>query len=152
ALVGGAGYLMVAAVMDDLRDRKFQESRKLADEASERALQLARDPAQRIPPEGAAYLLARDPLFHGRRVVLEPKCLSCHHYGGLGQVTREPDGRAVSSPQTAADLKDFGTTAWVRGLLENPSSPTYFGKVPQCQGMATWKKSSKLKADELDAV
>jgi ubiquinol-cytochrome c reductase cytochrome b subunit len=49
-------------------------------------------------------------------------------------------------------LKDFGSYAWVRGLLENPRSTSYFGKVPQCDGMAEWKKSSKLKAKELDEV
>jgi ubiquinol-cytochrome c reductase cytochrome b subunit len=62
------------------------------------------------------------------------------------------------SPQVASDLKGFGTRAWVRGLLENPRSPTYFGKVkfsedPQDKGgMAEWKQNSKLSPQELDAV
>ncbi len=46
--------------------------------------------------------------------------------------------------QTASDLGHFGSRGWVRGLLENPASPTYFGKVAKFDGMAEWKKSSKL--------
>jgi mono/diheme cytochrome c family protein len=37
-------------------------------------------------------------------------------------------------------------------LLENPTAPAHFGAVPQCDGMAEWKKSSKLSANELDNV
>ncbi len=41
----------------------------------------------------------------------------------------------------------------MRGLLEKPDSPDYFGKVPQCNGMTTWKKKySKLSPEELDSV
>lgn len=66
------------------------------------------------------------------------------------------DGRrvdlATESKQTASDLKGFGTEAWLRGLLEDPASPTYFGQVPRAKGMKRWKKRSKLNADELDAA
>ncbi len=49
-----------------------------------------------------------------------------------------------SGEQTASDLARFGSRAWVRGLLEKPTSPTYFGKAAKFDGMAEWKKSSKL--------
>jgi mono/diheme cytochrome c family protein len=66
------------------------------------------------------------------------------------------DGKRVDlstqSKQTASDLKGFGTKPWIRGLLEDPASPTYFGQVPQAKGMKGWKKKSKLKPKELDAV
>ena len=62
--------------------------------------------------------MRRDPLTQGQ-AVLEKKCLGCHCHGGQG-----------SGEQTAADLKDFGSRAWVRGLLENPKAAAYFGKVP----------------------
>jgi mono/diheme cytochrome c family protein len=155
--------------------------------------------------------------------VLEGKCLSCHYYGGRGQVTKldlavdpkdrmkldavpkieglpEPAAQAVAihlpgfrpsgparpddrgrftlsgvndkgeqivvtvaadgsrvkqiihSRQTAADLKDFGTRAWVRGLLEKPSDRKYFGTTPKLKGMTTWKSGSKLDAKQLDDV
>src|SRR5207249_5134166 len=64
-LVGGASYLTYEAVAADARDPKFQADRREADRARNRALQLAKAPEIGIPPEGAAYLLARDPYTHG---------------------------------------------------------------------------------------
>ncbi|MDR3639675.1 MAG: cytochrome b N-terminal domain-containing protein [Isosphaeraceae bacterium] len=140
ALFGGAGYLTYEALDYDARSPLFRQARAQADEARERAFQLA---ARGIPPEGSSYLLSRDPLFHGRDV-LSRKCLSCHYYDGKGQ--------GGDTPQTASDLKGFGTQEWLRGLLENPRSPSYFGKVKQCGGMARWRKNTKLTAKELDDV
>jgi mono/diheme cytochrome c family protein len=73
--------------------------------------------------------------------VLERRCLGCHVL----------DGRGLGE-QSAPDLAHYGTRGWIRGLLENPRSPTYFGKVPDCDGMDEWKKNSKLDARQLDAV
>jgi len=140
ALVGGAGYLTYEAWTSDASNATFQASRLRADDARRRALALAGDPAVGIPPEGAAYVLLRDPLYHGR-AALDAKCLGCHVYDGKG-----------AGPQVASDLKDFGSRAWLRGLLDDPKSPTYFGKAPQCGGMARWKKNSKLTPRELDDV
>ncbi|MBX6313149.1 MAG: cytochrome b N-terminal domain-containing protein [Isosphaeraceae bacterium] len=227
-LVGGASYLTYAAIVEDQTNQKFQTDRRRASEAAERARLLAGSPEVGIPPDGAGYLLRRDPLYNGSRV-LEAKCLSCHYYGGKGQVTRveaevKPEelggvevgvktrtgsiprvvhealalkakefsptasgepvteegaivgyrfqgknakgetvearvdarGRSVVtetiSRQTAADLKHFGSRAWLRGLLENPGAPAYFENVPQAGGMKRWKKKSKLTAEELDAI
>ena len=86
------------------------------------------------------YVLRRDPLTHGR-AVLERRCLGCHFDDGKG-----------TGKQTASDLEGFGSRAWIRGLLEDPKSPAYFGKVPQCDGMVEWKKSTKLKGKQLDDV
>jgi quinol-cytochrome oxidoreductase complex cytochrome b subunit/mono/diheme cytochrome c family protein len=140
ALVGGAGYLTVESLQSDASDKQFLEARKKADAAKERARFLAASPDHGIPPEGAGFLMRRDPLTQGL-AVLDKKCLGCHVLGGKG-----------TGEQTACDLKDFGSRAWIRGLLENPQSPAYYGKVPKCDGMAEWKKSSKLKAKELDDV
>ncbi len=96
-------------------------------------------------------MLRHDPLTHGRSV-FEAKCLSCHYFDGKGQVSSDSKGQPVSTPQVASDLKDYGSYAWVRGLLENPSADAYFGKVPQCDGMAEWKKGSKLNKQQLDDV
>ena len=54
--------------------------------------------------------------------------------------------------QSASDLKGYGTRAWIRGLLEKPDAPAYFGKAANCEGMTTWKGASKLTPKELDAV
>jgi ubiquinol-cytochrome c reductase cytochrome b subunit len=137
ALVGGASYLTYEAWQDDAHNTLFLEARAKADESRQRALALA---ATGIPPDGAMYVLLRDPLTHGR-AILEHKCLGCHVYAGQGV-----------GEQVACDLENFGAYDWIRGLLENPGSPTYFGKVPQCDGMVEWKKSSKLSKQELDDV
>jgi len=142
ALVGGASYLTVEALQADARDNQFKLARQKANEAEQRALFLASSPQAGIPPEGAGFLMRRDPLTHGN-AVLEKKCLSCHAQG---------DGEPRSGEQTASDLKGFGSRAWIRGLLENPKAPAYFGKVPRLGGMVEWKKSSELKSDELDKV
>jgi quinol-cytochrome oxidoreductase complex cytochrome b subunit/mono/diheme cytochrome c family protein len=216
----GAGYLTAEAVWSDIHNPGFREARGKADIQRERTMFLAG--AEGVPPDGAAYILQRDPLTHGR-AVLEAKCLSCHYDGGRGQVTKldlavdrkdpipegaaprieglpgpvaaavapllsgfrpsgpaRPDDRgrftlsgvndkgeqtvvtvsgngsratqAVFSRQSAADLEDFGTKAWVRGLLEKPSDPKYFGTTPKLKGMKTWKAGSKLDAKQLDDV
>ena len=140
AVVGGAGFLTFQAMRDDRRDDLFQQGRKQADAARERALYLAGLPDVGIPPDGAAYILRRDPLTQGRAIV-ERRCLGCHVFDGKGAGT-----------QTASDLKQFGTREWVRGLLENPASASYFGKAPKLDGMLEWKKNSKLTSQELDLV
>ena len=49
-------------------------------------------------------------------------------------------------------MKGFGTRAWVRGLLENPTSPEYFGTVKKFGGMKEWKDGSGLESADLDKV
>ena len=148
ALIGGAGYLTYESMAEDARNATFQDARKVADATRDRALQLA--DTSGITPEGAGYLLMRDPWTRGQALARE-KCLSCHYYDGKGQST-VVDGKPATSPQAASELKGFGSYEWVRGLLENPQSDRYFGKVPQCDGMATWKASSKLTPAQLDDV
>ncbi len=143
-LLGGAGYLTWEAVHADASDRQFQEARHRADEARQRALFLAASPAAGVPPAGAGFLLRQDPLTQGR-AALETKCLGCHVYGGRG-------ASSGAGEQTAAELRDFGSRAWVRGLLENPADNAYFGKVKGAGGMAEWKKSSRLKGKALEDV
>ena len=140
AVVGAAGYLTVQAMLDDRRDELFQKGRAQADVVRARAIYLAGLPDVGIPPDGAAYILRRDPLTQGS-AVLEHRCLGCHVFGGKGTGT-----------QTASDLKDFGTRQWVRGLLENPASPAYFGTVKNFGGMKEWKDGSGLEAADLDKV
>jgi len=140
AVVGAAGLLTVQAMVDDGRDRTFQAGRKQADLARRRAIFLAGSPDAGIPPDGSAYILRRDPLTQGRSV-LERRCLGCHVFEGKG-----------SGTQTASDLSRFGSRSWIRGLLADPVSSSLFGKVAKFDGMAEWKKSSKLSAQQLDLV
>ncbi len=139
-VVGGAGYLTVEALRCDSADKLFQESRQKADAVRERAIYLAGLPDVGIPPDGSAYILRRDPLTQGQNV-LERRCLGCHFFDGKG-----------SGTQTASDLARFGSRDWVRGLLDQPTSATYFGKAAKFNGMAEWKKGSTLEPKELDDV
>jgi len=139
-LLGGASLLTVQALRTDANDPLFQAAREKADLVRDRAIELAGSPDVGIPPDGSAYILRRDPLTQGR-MVLERKCLGCHLFEGKG-----------SGEQTASDLSHFGSRDWVRAMLANPSATPYFGKVPQCDGMAEWKKSSKLSSKQLDDV
>jgi ubiquinol-cytochrome c reductase cytochrome b subunit len=127
-------------MLDDRRDELFQQGRRQADAARQRALYLAGLPDVGIPPDGAAYILRRDPLTQGHSL-LERRCLGCHAFEGKGTGT-----------QTASDLKGFGTREWVRGLLENPASPQFFGKVNKFGGMKEWKDGSGLEPEDLDKV
>ncbi|WP_422929929.1 cytochrome b N-terminal domain-containing protein [Singulisphaera sp. PoT] len=150
-LMGGVVFLSIQAVREDLADEGFQADRQRADLSRQRAIQLANDPNVGVPPDGATYVLVRDPFTHGN-AVLESKCLSCHYFAGKGQILSKIDGKDVYSPQVASDLKGFGSYAWLRGMLENPKSDLYFGKAKGCDGMAEWKKSTKLTSKELDDV
>ncbi|WP_165233960.1 cytochrome b N-terminal domain-containing protein [Aquisphaera insulae] len=139
-LVCGAGFFTIAALYADAHDAGFQEARRKADAAQERALFLAASPKAGIPPDGSGFLLRRDPLTEGR-AVLEKKCLSCHAV----------DGKAAEK-QSAPDLADFGSRGWIRGLLEKPADARYYGTTPKLTGMTEWKKTSKLTPKELDDV
>ena len=137
-LAGLAGILTGMALLKDSQSRPFHEARAKADVAANRAIELAG--IDGIPPEGSAYVLGLDPLHRGGEI-FGKKCRGCH---GLG--------RSEGQETSATDLKDYGSYAWVRGLLEKPDSPKYYGNTPQCDGMTTWKESSKLTGKELDDV
>lgn len=143
AVAGAAIYLTYDAVVEDNQNPQFQASRQRADLARRRALELAGSPDNGVPPDGAQYLLLRDPLHHGQDV-FKAKCMGCHTFG--------EEGKTGERVMKAANLKGFGSYAWVRGLLEKPDSPEYFGDLKQCGGMKRWKSSSKLSAKELDEV
>lgn len=223
-VIGGVAALMTEAILADRTNVTFQLARRDADTQRERSLQLAG--VEGVPPDGAVYMLRRDPWTHGR-AILEQKCLSCHYYDGRGSIARQvievsaqdlaeaattgkfeglpelparaleakipdftplgairldaaggilggyrvvgtngagerltlivtPEGRTIQqevmSQQTAADLAGFGGRDWIRGLLDDPSSPRFFGTMPKLDGMKTWKAGSRLNPEQLDDV
>ncbi len=142
AMVGGAGYLTVDALRADANDTRFQESRKTADEAANRALTLAANPKAGIQLSGAGELLSHDPLTRGMALVRQ-KCLGCHAFGKEAQQSKD-------SPFKGFNLEHFGSAGWIAGLLDNPSDEKYTVRVPTAAGaktskvltgMQTWKKS-----------
>jgi quinol-cytochrome oxidoreductase complex cytochrome b subunit/mono/diheme cytochrome c family protein len=137
-LAGAASVLIGVGVYRDSQSPSFRKAREKADAAASRAAFLAR--LDGIPPEGSSYVLGLDPLHRGSEV-FGKKCLGCHAIGATKPA--EP---------SAPNLKNYGKQAWVRGLLEKPDSPDYFGQTPQCDGMTTWKETSKLDAKGLNEV
>ncbi len=134
----GIAGLTALALYKDGHSEPFRVARARANAAATRAVSLA--DLDGVPPDGAAYLLQRDPLQRGS-TLFEQKCAGCHNMGG----EKRPE-------QWAPDLAEYGTLAWTRGLLDDPGSARYFGKAPMCGGMAEWKETSQLKGPELDAV
>ena len=144
-VVGGAGYLTVQAMNEDVHNTSFQESRKKADEARQRAIYLAGLPDVGIPPDGSAYVLRRDPLTQGRNV-LERRCLGCHDFEGKGSghkrlptwpiSGREP-GFAVCSRIRRRRLTSAtwpSSAAWPNGRKVRRSSP---------RNLTTWRILSR---------
>ena len=139
ATVGGTAAILIGiGIYRDSQSPAFQSARAKADRSASRASLLANRDG--VPPDGSSYVLGLDPLHRGGEIFAR-KCLGCH---SMGMVTSEP--------ASAPDLHAFGSYDWIRGLLEKPDSPSYFGHAPQCDGMSTWKEQSKLDAKGLDEV
>lgn len=143
ASLGGVGFLTAKGFQADAADPHYRDGRIEADRNAKRALELARFG---IPPEGAATLLARDPLTRGRAIFAQ-KCLGCHAYGDS-----TPD--LAKTKLRGAKLDGFGSKAWIRGLLEDPEAEPYVVHVPskkgRLDGMKEWKEASGYEPKELD--
>lgn len=122
ALIAGVGLLTYLAIAEDNRNPMYVVAVKQADRDGKRIIELAKAPAG-IPISGAVTLLREDPKTQGPRLFSQ-HCASCHRYGG-----EDGTGVAVKDPQSAADLKDFGTRKWLDGLLDpaKVDSVHYFG-------------------------
>jgi len=84
-------------------------------DAAEDAARAALIAADGLPPEGAAAMLARDPLTRGKRIFRQ-QCAACHLVGGEG--TDEPNG---------PDLAGYLSAPWLLALIEHPRDPRFFG-------------------------
>ncbi len=135
---GCAGFLTYQALAKDARSESFRVARTKADVVAGRAHVLAG--LDGVPPGGSGYLMMLDPLSRGGDL-FGKKCEGCHNLGG------EKRGE-----QWAPNLGHYGSHGWIRGLLDKPGSPDYFGKAPMCGGMAEWKEGSELSDKELDDV
>ncbi len=109
----------------------FEDKVQKAEVEAKRAAQLA---MYGVPEEGARYLLRRDPLTKGH-ALFKTNCAACHSF-----TTREGDNFKgfTEGEFKASDLGDWGTEKWIRGLLNNPGDPHYFGRTP-LKGMQNWK-------------
>ena len=105
------------------KSQGFHKQVQHAEENAARAVQLAQSG---IPDGGGALLLQRDPMTAGKKL-FGPNCGSCHRFAGVSE----------AGPFHASDLTHFASKEWIRGLLENPSDPQYFGHT-KLEGMKGW--------------
>jgi ubiquinol-cytochrome c reductase cytochrome b subunit len=146
-LLTGAVLLTGAALRGDWKDPDYRAAVERARSDGERARSLAVE-AGGIPPTGALSLVRQDPLLRGPRLFAQ-HCASCHRYeghDGLGQIPTEP--------QTASDLKGFGSREWLAGLLdpERVDSLDYFGGTDFADGqMVRFVKRDVPRFDDEEA-
>lgn len=110
ALLSVVVGLTARSLIADARDPAVQKQREQADAAAQRAFALA---DKGIPPGGPDELYLNDPRERGKRLFVS-QCQTCHSYGGKGG-------------GNAPDMKGFMTRAWVRGAIDDPTRPEYFG-------------------------
>ncbi len=137
--------LTALAVRHDAQDPSIEAQKRVAAREAARARVLA---AEGVPPEGATYMLAHDPLTRGERV-FRRECLSCHVLEGEGP--KEPE---------APDLTGYLSKAWIRQVLRDPDSPRLYGltkvdgmksfaDVPEADMQALVKLLYQLRQDNL---
>jgi len=121
-LLAGGCILTWRAVAEDRGKPEVAAAIKNAEESAARIKALAESP-QGIPAGGALLLLRQDPLTQGPRLFAR-HCASCHRFGGQDGL-----GNIPAEPETASDLKGYGSRAWLAGLLDpaQVDSVHYFG-------------------------
>ncbi|MEX2286363.1 MAG: cytochrome b N-terminal domain-containing protein [Planctomycetaceae bacterium] len=159
-LVAGVGLLTFLAIDEDRKNEQHVRAVADADAKADRIVELIRGQAG-ISAAGARELLRSDPKTHGPKVFAQ-QCAHCHRFDGHDGTETIP-----TSPATASDLNKFGTREWIRGFIENPAGPHYFGPTANASikgepvatrftegEMANWAKENvpKMQQQELDGV
>jgi ubiquinol-cytochrome c reductase cytochrome b subunit len=147
SLLAGVALLTVAALADDSptpypfglgggtdKAKDLHRRFAMAQAEAERAVQLA---SAGIPEEGARYLLRGDPLTRGARL-FEKNCAVCHAFSADASRPGFAGFAKADVKHNAADLADFASQAWIRGLLAEPASDKYFGHT-KLEGMKNWR-------------
>lgn len=122
AMLTGITILTVMTIMEDNHNESHQAKLKFAERDAHRVVALAK--REGIPQNGARELLVNDPFSQGPRLFAR-NCSSCHRFeghDGTGQLILkkvEKDGVKIDVPEleTAADLHDFGSRAWITRVL-----------------------------------
>lgn len=134
AVILGAGYLTLLAVADDAVEplplglgggtEKAKETHKRMQAQRREAARAVAAAYIGVPEEGARTVVRNDPVLQGPRL-FERNCAVCHRY------TMEPQPEEYKGLYegnfTAPDLGGWGSKEWIKGLLDTPASPKYFG-------------------------
>src|SRR4051812_7200954 len=125
ALITGVVILTFRAVAEDRSKKDYQAAVAQAHKDAERIKDLANRPSG-IPATGAVSLLRDDPYTQGPKL-FKAHCASCHRFDGHDGTGLVPD--PAKMPQSASDLKSFGSRQWLAGLLDpkQVDSMHYFG-------------------------
>ncbi len=143
SLLAGIGLLTWLAISDDRRNPDYVAGLAQAEREAHRVVVLAQSPSG-IPPTGAVGLLRADPLTQGPKLFAR-NCASCHRYDGHDGL-----GYTPKDPQSAPELKGFGSRAWLAGILDpqQVSGTNYFGGTKFVDGkMAKFVKKTFTDAD-----
>ncbi len=129
-LMFAIGLLTYLAMAQDRANPIYLAGVENARLQAERIKVLARAP-DGIPVTGAASLLRDDPFIQGPKLFAQ-NCASCHRYDGhdgLGGIPKDP--------QSGADLKGFGSRAWLSGFFdpEQIGTEKYFGGTEFADGL-----------------
>jgi ubiquinol-cytochrome c reductase cytochrome b subunit len=132
ALLAGAGFLTAVAWHHDHNGNTEESKHYLAAVAdaeaqAERAVLLASAPTG-IPPTGALTLLRSDAKTQGPKLFRE-HCAACHDHAPPEGSTADVSQDIRAEKATASNLWGFGTTEWVRGILDPAqiAGPHFFG-------------------------
>jgi ubiquinol-cytochrome c reductase cytochrome b subunit len=164
-VIGGIAALTAASVYDDYNGRtdasqQYLAAAQAARERARRAVELAGSP-DRIPPDGALTLVARDPKLQGPSLFRQ-HCAACHSHFDSTTTPAEASGplTIVAREPKASNLWRIGSRGWVAGIL-NPDTvagPHYFGNTAFKEGTMVdfvngniGSELSSLEGDELAA-
>ena len=126
-LLAGIGWLTWITIAEDNHNKSHQAKLAFAERDAHRVVDLAK--RDEIPMNGARELLVNDPFAQGPRLFAR-HCSSCHRFDGhdgtgqelLKTITENEVKKQIPEPDTAADLKDFGTREWITRVLTDYES------------------------------
>lgn len=118
-VMGIAGVLTALAYYEDWYSNSpegidFRTAVESAKRDAERITELAKSPTG-IPPQGAAPLLANDPLTQGPRL-FETFCINCHQPKEGWKFNELPVAPALADPHHR-EVVNFGSRDWIRAVL-----------------------------------
>ncbi len=128
----------------DAADRsayEFQMQWVRAEREARRACELA---GNGVPVGGPLELLRHDPQTRGPRLFAE-HCAACHRFAGHDGL-----GGIPTSAATSSDLAGFGSSQWIRRLLEDPMSELHFGLMKTPDGVPAHTRMAKWIAEQND--
>lgn len=155
AMTAVIAALTTMAIVEDELDENHQAAIAEAEREAHRAHELASRPEDLIAADGGMVMMRNDPFTQGPRLFAK-HCAACHRWNGhngrgviveelvtvaaADETTSEPKQyESRTAAPTAADLGNFGSRAWMRGVVLNYSE--HF----------TWLKNAKWYQDAQEA-